>query len=138
MPQPKKDKPASPNYKELVEFLVRPFLDRPNSLRIDCEFLPTSNRVWIRMAFEGEDRGRFFGRGGRNIQAMRSALEGIAKVAGQSVCLDVYGFQGSGKDGDFGGNSTGLGRGSPRSNRGPSSRTPRSRPARSRPYRERS
>ena len=90
------------------------------------------------MAFEGEDRGRFFGRGGRNIQAMRSALEGIAKIADQSICLDVYGFQGGNKNGDFGSNSAPPGRGGLRSNRGPSSRTPRSRPARSRPYRERS
>ena len=137
MPQSKKDKPVTPDYEELVKFLVGPFLERPDSLRIDCEFLPTSNRVWVRMAFEGDDRGRFFGRGGRNIQAIRAILEGIAKTVGQSVCLDIYGFQGASKDSDLSGNSAGSGRGNVRGSRGPSSRVFRERPTR-KPYREKS
>ncbi|MCY7282718.1 MAG: hypothetical protein LH679_04585, partial [Cyanobacteria bacterium CAN_BIN43] len=33
------------------------------------------------------------GRGGRNIQAIRSVLEGVAKAAGHTALLDVYGTQ---------------------------------------------
>lgn len=91
----------SPNYRELMKFLVMPFLESPDSLRIDCEISRTS-RVLIRIAFEGEDKGRVFGRGGRNIQAIRAVLQGIAQVAGHSVHLDVFGDPPGGRDGQHG------------------------------------
>lgn len=80
-----------PDYAALVRFLVQPFLESPNSLKVDCEIIPSKPRVWIRVAFEGEDKGRVFGRGGRNIQAIRTVIEAAAKAAGQSVYLDIYG-----------------------------------------------
>lgn len=45
------------------------------------------------MAIEGEDKGRVFGRGGRNIQAIRTVLEAAATIKGQSLYLDIYGSQ---------------------------------------------
>jgi hypothetical protein len=47
--------------------------------------------VWIRVAFEGEDKGKAYGRGGRNIQAIRAVLEASARSVGQSIHLDVFG-----------------------------------------------
>lgn len=47
----------------------------------------------MRVAFEGEDKGRVFGRGGRNIQAIRTVLQAIAQVAGQTAHLEVFGGQ---------------------------------------------
>ncbi len=91
---------SSPDYTGLVRFLVGPFLESPKSLSVDCEFYPSKPRVWIRLAFEGEDKGRVFGRGGRNIQAIRTVLEACASAAGQSVYLDIYGGQGNHRDGD--------------------------------------
>jgi uncharacterized protein len=82
---------AMPDYVGLVRFLVQPFLESPSSLKVDCEIIPSKPRVWIRLAFEGEDKGRVFGRGGRNIQAIRTVIEAAAKAAGQSVYLDIYG-----------------------------------------------
>ena len=82
---------AMPDYAALVRFLVQPFLESPSSLKIDCEINPSKPKVWIRLAFEGEDKGRVFGRGGRNIQAIRTVIEAAAKAAGQSVYLDIYG-----------------------------------------------
>jgi predicted RNA-binding protein YlqC (UPF0109 family) len=82
---------AMPDYAALVRFLVQPFLESPSSLKIDCETNPSKPKVWIRLAFEGEDKGRVFGRGGRNIQAIRTVIEAAAKAAGQSVYLDIYG-----------------------------------------------
>ncbi|MBV8887090.1 MAG: KH domain-containing protein, partial [Chroococcidiopsidaceae cyanobacterium CP_BM_RX_35] len=52
-------------------------------------------RVWIRVAFEGEDKGRVFGRGGRNIQAIRTVVAAAATAAGHSAYLDIYGSQAS-------------------------------------------
>ncbi len=82
---------ATPNYEGLVRFLVQPFLDSPDSLRLDCERFPHKHKAWIRMAIEGIDKGRVFGRGGRNLQAVRMILTALASAVGESVHLDVYG-----------------------------------------------
>lgn len=82
---------AIPDYGGLVTFLVQPFLESRESLKVDCEISASRPRVWIRVAFEGEDKGRVFGRGGRNIQAIRTAIEAAASAVGQSVYLDIYG-----------------------------------------------
>jgi uncharacterized protein len=82
-----------PNYTELVRFLIQPFLESPNSLRVDCEFSANTAKVWLRVAFEGEDKGRVFGRGGRNIQNIRTVITAAAAMSGHSVYLDIYGSQ---------------------------------------------
>lgn len=82
---------SNPNYVELVRFLLQPFLDAPDSLIVDCEMLPSKSRVWIRLSFEGTDKGRVYGRGGRNLQAIRTVLAASAQAVGQSVYLDIYG-----------------------------------------------
>src|SRR5919202_6086657 len=85
---------ASPDYIGLVRFLIEPFLESPTSLRVDCEKSNANGRVWIRLAFEGADKGRVFGRGGRNIQAIRTVIQAAAQAAGQFVHLDIYDSQG--------------------------------------------
>lgn len=82
----------------LVTFLLQPFLESSNSLRVDCEISPRRSHVLVRLAFEGEDKGRVFGRGGRNIQAIRTALQAIAQTAGYTAHLEVYGGQAAGRD----------------------------------------
>lgn len=79
--------------------MVQPFLESPDSLRIDCEISPRTSRVLIRLAFEGEDKGRVFGRGGRNIQAVRTVIQAVAQAAGQLAHLEVHGSQSMGRDG---------------------------------------
>jgi uncharacterized protein len=91
---------SSPNYRELVTFLLQPFLDTPESLKVDCEIVPSTSRVWIRLAFETADRGRVYGRGGRNIQAIRTVLEATAQMAGHSIHIDIYGSSNSNDRGD--------------------------------------
>jgi len=92
----------TPDYVGLVRFLVQPFLEVPDSLKIDCEISPAKLKVWVRLAFESSDKGRVFGRGGRNIQAIRTVLEAAAKAVGYSAYLDVYGSssQGRGEESD--------------------------------------
>jgi uncharacterized protein len=82
---------TSPDYIGLVKYLLQPFLDVPDSLVIDCEQLNSRPRIWLRVAFEGSDRGKVFGRGGRNIHAIRMVLATAATAAGQSLHLDIYG-----------------------------------------------
>ena len=83
----------SPDYSGLVQFLLSPFLEAPESLYVDCEQANQNKRVWIRLAFEGSDKGRVYGRGGRNLQAIRTVLETAAATVGQSLYLDVYDSQ---------------------------------------------
>ncbi|MBF2003772.1 MAG: KH domain-containing protein [Synechococcales cyanobacterium C42_A2020_086] len=111
---------SSPDYKGLVNFLVQPFLDSPESLRVDCELLRTS-RVLIRVAFEGEDKGRVFGRGGRNIQAVRTVIQAVAQAAGHSAYLEVFGGP------SLGAPSGREGVSDERSSRSPSQRSPKTR-----------
>ena len=91
-PQPTSPQ-ATPNYIALVKLLVEPFLEQPNSLKVDCEVSQAKAKVWVRLAFESGDKGRVFGRGGRNIQAIRTVLESAALTAGYSAYLDIYGAQ---------------------------------------------
>lgn len=84
---------ASPDYAGLVRFLITPFLESADALKVDCEIVPRPRRVLIRLAFEGEDKGRVFGRGGRNIQAVRTVLQSVAQTVGYTAHLDVYGTQ---------------------------------------------
>ena len=99
------DSSPTPNYIELVRFLIEPFLEVPDSLRVDCEVSASRPRVWIRVAFEASDRGRVFGRGGRNIQAIRLVVESVATLSGQTASLDVHGESVGGDRGDRGGSN---------------------------------
>lgn len=81
---------TSPDYIGLVEFLVEPFLDNTDSLSVDCEEINQKKRVWLRVAFDTTEKGKVFGRGGRNIQAIRTVLNTAAHIVGQSVHLEIY------------------------------------------------
>ena len=91
-----------PDFEALVRFLVTPFLESPEALKLDFETLSEGQRLWIRIAFDGEDKGRVFGRGGRNIQAIRKVLKATGALYDCAVHLDVYGESslegGSGSD----------------------------------------
>ena len=82
---------GTPDYEGLIRFLMTPFLDSPTDLKTDVEQIGDKRRVLLRVAFAADDRGRMFGRGGRNIQAIRTVLETTAGLYDQRVSLDVYG-----------------------------------------------
>ncbi|MGB3656208.1 MAG: KH domain-containing protein [Rivularia sp. (in: cyanobacteria)] len=82
---------TTPDYVSLVKFLIEPFLESPDSLSVDCEISLSSKRAWIRIAFDSADKGKVFGRGGRNIQAIRTVISAAAIAAGESAYLDIYG-----------------------------------------------
>ena len=109
------------DFEALVRFLVEPFLDNPDALKLNAEHLNGGKRVWIRVAFDGEDKGRVFGRGGRNIQAIRKVLAATAKLSECSVHLDVYGES----SGERSSHRSGRGGGRPPSGRRSSAPKPR-------------
>ena len=114
---------ASPDYIGLVRFLFEPFLESPTSLKVDCEKSNANERVWIRLAFDGSEKGRVFGRGGRNIQAIRTVLQSAAQAAGQFVHLDIY------EDPNEGSRRESSSSSKPAAKRGTSHRPPTSKPA---------
>jgi uncharacterized protein len=82
---------AAPDYGQLVKFLFQPFLSVVEELSVDCEYTIDRHRVWIRVAVANTDQGSAFGRGGRNIQAIRTVVQAAATTVGQKIVLDVYG-----------------------------------------------
>ena len=117
------EKEVAVDYAEIIRFLVGPFLDSADSLRINCETNPRNGRVLIRLAIEGEDKGKVFGRGGRNIQAVRTTLQAVSKAVEQKVHIEVYGSESGRRKSDR--PSGGGGR---RSSPSPPRRNPRPRP----------
>jgi predicted RNA-binding protein YlqC (UPF0109 family) len=81
----------TPNYSELLHFLLEPLLNPSESISVDCEQLNSTQRVWLRLAVDTEDKGHIYGRGGRNLTAIRTVLNAAAKATQQSIYLDVYG-----------------------------------------------
>ena len=95
---------TSSDYERLVKFLIEPFLEDPTSLCINSEKIKDKKKVWLRVAFDKSDRGKVFGRGGRNIQAIRNVLETAAAINQESIFLDIY-SEDKEHDRDRGGNS---------------------------------
>jgi predicted RNA-binding protein YlqC (UPF0109 family) len=83
------------NYVELVKFLVHPFLEKPDDLKVDCEVFRQNSRVWIRLALGDEDKERILGRGGRSLQTVRTLLTIAAKQVQQLVFLEIYATESS-------------------------------------------
>jgi hypothetical protein len=96
---------ASPDYLGLVQFLLEPLLDESDSLSLDCEQLNNHQNVWIRLAVTGDDKGKIFGRGMRNIEAVKTILQTAGIAAGQTVYLDLYGSQTKTTSQEIGGHS---------------------------------
>ena len=76
-------------FKDSME-TAKAFLEKAESLHVDCEHLTSNQKVWLRVAFDTEDKGKVFGRGGRNIQAVGTILQTAATNANQLLHLDIY------------------------------------------------
>jgi uncharacterized protein len=85
------DSAAYPPYEQIVGLLLKPFLAEPAALRVDCEYLPTHARVWVRIAFAETDREKVIGGSNRHLYAIKTILTAAARQAGQTVYLDVHG-----------------------------------------------
>ncbi|MGB7084358.1 MAG: KH domain-containing protein [Phormidesmis sp.] len=80
------------DFEALARFLMEPFLDKPEALKFHVETLAGGKKLWLRAAFdEAEDKGRVFGRGGRNIKAIRNVIAAAAKPSDRVVNLSVFG-----------------------------------------------
>lgn len=82
-----------PDYAELVRYLVNPFLESPEALKLHCETYADQSKVWVRLALDDADKGRVVGHHGRHLQAIRKVVDIAAGTAGQRVQVEVYGTQ---------------------------------------------
>lgn len=82
--------PTRPDYLELVRLLIGPLVASPEAIDIDCEVSRQGRSHWLRLALPEDERGRLLGRGGRNLQAIRTVLGAAAQLADHRVTLDVY------------------------------------------------
>ncbi|MEM8504145.1 MAG: KH domain-containing protein [Cyanobacteria bacterium P01_D01_bin.1] len=117
------------DYEALARYLMEPFLDKPEELKFHIESLSGGKKLWLRAAFnEEEDKGRVFGRGGRNIKAIRQTIMVAGKLDDMTVNLSVFGEPGPEKS-ERGGDRGGRGR-SDRGGRGRGDRGDRRPPQR--------
>jgi uncharacterized protein len=86
----------SPDFVELAKFLLSPLVDSADQLHLDCEVLAGGRKLSLRAAIDGNDRGRVLGRGGRNIQAIRTVLQAAAQPS-QTVHLEIFGTESEGQ-----------------------------------------
>lgn len=79
-----------PDYTALVRHLIEPLLSDPTTLKVSCELSRGKERALIRVAFDTAEHGRVLGRGGRNIEAIRTVLQASAQGVDQSARLEVF------------------------------------------------
>jgi uncharacterized protein len=53
-----------PDYQGIVAFLLKPFVEVESQLQVNSEFSSTRARVWVRVAFDGDDSTRLLVAGG--------------------------------------------------------------------------
>ena len=87
------------DYKALTRFLLEPLTDLPDDLHISSEITAHNKKVSLRVSLGKADRGRAFGRGGRNIRAIRTILRAAGKNVGQNVSLEIIGGDSDGQGG---------------------------------------
>jgi uncharacterized protein len=81
---------SHPPYQQIIAALLKPFLSQPESLHVDCEYIPTHARVWVRMSLAAIDQEKLMVAGNRCLYSTKAVLAAAAREAGQSVHLDFY------------------------------------------------
>jgi predicted RNA-binding protein YlqC (UPF0109 family) len=84
--------PTHQKYLNLAKFLLEPFVEAPEKIAVDCESVPSQNKLWIRLAFGEQDQANLHGTMEKSIQAVRHVLETTGKIDGTNVCLDIFGY----------------------------------------------
>ena len=85
------------DYPALARFLLEPLIDLPEDLHISSEVTAHNKKVSLRVSLGQADRGRAFGRGGRNIRAIRTIIRAAGKNVGQNVSLEIIGGESDGQ-----------------------------------------
>jgi len=74
-------------FKELVEFVAKALVDRPDDVHVEVLEDPTTTTLKLSVA--PEDLGRVIGKQGRTARAMRTLLHATAARAKRRVVLEI-------------------------------------------------
>ena len=74
--------------RELLEYLVRSLVDRPDEVEIE-EFTEDDGTVVFELSVADDDYGKVIGRGGRTAQAIRTVVKAAGARDERRVLVDI-------------------------------------------------
>jgi predicted RNA-binding protein YlqC (UPF0109 family) len=73
---------------DLLEFLARALVDRPDDVSVDG-FDEEDGTIVLELRCADGDVGKLIGRGGRTIQSLRTVMRAVASRQDERVLIDV-------------------------------------------------
>ncbi len=74
--------------RELLEFLARALVDRPERVQVE-EFEEDDGTLVLELSVAEDDYGQIIGRGGRTAQALRTVVKAAAVRHDKRVLVDI-------------------------------------------------
>ncbi len=74
--------------KELLEYLARGLVERPDEVRVE-EVSEDDGSTVLELSVAEDDYGNVIGRGGRTAQALRTVVKAAAVKGGRRVFVDI-------------------------------------------------
>ncbi len=74
--------------RELLEYLARALVDRPEDVAIE-EFEEEDGTLVLELSVHEDDYGKIIGRGGRTAAALRTVVKGAAVKEKRRVLVDI-------------------------------------------------
>ncbi|MFN8131353.1 MAG: KH domain-containing protein [Solirubrobacteraceae bacterium] len=74
--------------KELLEYLARALVDRPEDVSVE-QFEEDDGTVVLELSVGEDDYGQVIGRGGRTASALRTVVKGAAVKENRRVLVDI-------------------------------------------------
>ncbi len=74
--------------KELLEYLARALVERPEAVRVE-EFEEDDGTLVLELSVDEDDYGKVIGRGGRTANALRSVVKAAAVKENRRVLVDI-------------------------------------------------
>ena len=74
--------------RELLEYLVRSLVDRPDEVEVE-EFTEDDGTLVLELSVGEDDYGKVIGRGGRTAQAIRTVVKAAAARDERRVLVDI-------------------------------------------------
>ncbi|MBA2644195.1 MAG: KH domain-containing protein [Solirubrobacterales bacterium] len=74
--------------RDLLEYLARALVDRPDQVRIE-EFTEDDGTIVFELSVAKDDYGKVIGRGGRTAQAIRAVIKAAGVPHDKRVLVDI-------------------------------------------------
>jgi predicted RNA-binding protein YlqC (UPF0109 family) len=73
---------------DLLEFLARALVDRPDEVSVE-DFEEDDGTIVLEIHVADEDVGKIIGRGGRTVSSLRTVMRAVASRQDERVLVDV-------------------------------------------------